>query len=193
MGNSSTQKAKNKNHLRNLLLVAINDKEPYSKYINIRNVLVRYLETKEKKIELFIVSFIKSTIKSPVQKGYQKFNALLLLKDLMKANNHSFIKILSKIFLRDLYSYASSRDKERCLMQSSSRVSYDYSSKFYHLLLECFKFWKRNQFISEKYFVFYKRLKQMKRISEEDQYIDYPDNLQSVSNILEEIREDLVE
>ncbi len=39
------------NHLNKIIEIAINDKYPYEHFINVRNILIRYIETKEKLIK----------------------------------------------------------------------------------------------------------------------------------------------
>ena len=63
----------------------IGDYEPYDNFKNVRNHLKRkLLDNREKNIERFIVDYIKSVLKSKTTNEREKFNALLLLKELLK-------------------------------------------------------------------------------------------------------------
>lgn len=102
------------------------------------------METWEPNIERYCVDYIKMVIKSKDSTERDKFNALLLLKDLLKTKQKNLILYNDQKLLARLYKLASSPLREKVLLQYNERGDLTYSKKFYYLLRECFSNWGKN-------------------------------------------------
>ena len=154
---------------------AISDSPPYTKYKKIKREIFLQLKKPKNSSHLihFIINSIKKIIKNPKIPGKKKFFTLLLLKDLMEANNLKLIIYNAKKFLNRLYKLANSNLKENVLQVYDDDVDLHFSRNFYFLLLECFQKWKRFRKFSLKYSLFSFKLLKKKKISYGEKFYYY--------------------
>lgn len=160
---------------RQMIDKAIRDSNYFQEFIKIRDTLTSDLRLGKKKVEVYCVNYIKILIKHPKVSNQIKFNALLLLKELMKSNSKSLIDYLVKKFLTRLYKLASSNLAELCLLKYDNLGDRKVSAAFYHLLLECFGRWGQNYAgVNNNYLDKMNKLLKMKRLPVEMKYWDVP-------------------
>ena len=92
------------------------DKDPFEKYHQVRESILKDLKKPtKKKVEMFVVDIIKEIVKSKEIPEREKFISLCLLKDLLKEKNIPLINYNSKKFLKRLFALATSPLKDQVL------------------------------------------------------------------------------
>lgn len=98
---------------------AIGDSEPYAQFCYVRDQLVRKLQEKrEPNVERFSVDYIEKVIKSKDTTEKDKFNALLLLKELLKTKHKGIVLYNEEKLLKTLFNLAQSPLREKVLLKN---------------------------------------------------------------------------
>lgn len=126
---------------RNLMDKALRDQEPYIQFMIVRDQLADELRMSKPNVNRYIVAYVKKIVKSKKIPNHIKFNALLLLKELMKTKNPALAAYNIKKFMDRLGKLSTSRNGPKVLLEYNSRSSAADSSKFYQLLMECMSHW----------------------------------------------------
>lgn len=119
-----------KDYQQKLLLIAINDDQEYKKYTFIRDLFVRTLENHDPFIYKQLVRIVHQYIKSSRTSGLQKFNALLILKDLMKVQNFQLVEQVQKSLLDRLFLLASDPNGNNILGKINPKIGAEQSKAF---------------------------------------------------------------
>lgn len=92
-------------------------------------------------MEVYIVDMIKQAVKDPLAPNLSKFNALYLLKELMKTRNKRFVDYVERKLGDRLDLLATSDKGDECLLVFNRNGDKVWSANFHHLNLECFQAW----------------------------------------------------
>ena len=76
----------------------------------------------KRNVEYYIVQYLIKVIDSEKTNGKQKFNSLLMLKDIMKIQNISFNNYVAKKILKQLLDYANSNEKYLILKKINPNI-----------------------------------------------------------------------
>lgn len=90
---------------------------------------------------MYIVDIVKHAIKDPLTANQAKFNALYLLKELMKSRNRKLVNYVEKKLEPRLEALAMSDKAERCLLEYNRNGDVTWSANFHYLNRECFQNW----------------------------------------------------
>jgi hypothetical protein len=126
---------------RNIMDQALRDQEPYTTFIKIRDQLADELKTAKPNVHRYVVAYAKKIIKSKKVPNHIKFNALLLLKELMKTRSPQIISYNQKKFMYRLRKLSTSPNGPKVLLEYNARSSPADSAKFYQLLMESLLHW----------------------------------------------------
>lgn len=90
---------------------------------------------------MYIVDIVKHAIKDPITANQAKFNALYLLKELMKSRNRKLVNYVEKKLEPRLEALAMSDREDRCLLEFNRNSDPVWSANFHYLNRECFQNW----------------------------------------------------
>ena len=120
---------------------AVGDLDAYNEFRQVRDNLSRQLELSKSYIERYTVDYTKYLIKHPTVTAQRKFNALLLVKDLLKTRARPLVEYVDKKILRRLFLIASTVPAEACLRQFSREADPMWSAHFHYLARETLGMW----------------------------------------------------
>ena len=124
----------------------------------------------------YIVDYTKAVIKSKQASGYNKFMALLFLKEVTKTNDPRLVNYLDTKILARFFALASSKEGKNCLTVYDKKVNLEDSANFHYLLRECFTNWgSQYKLINKNYISYTKKLSAKKLVpAPEEKYWNYP-------------------
>lgn len=126
---------------RNRIDEALRDQDPYPRFRAVRDQLAAELRQGKPNVERYVVAYVKQITKSSRAPNSSKFNALLLLKELMKTGAPKLLAYNSTKFMPRLQKLAASKLGPKVLLDYNSRSNAEDSGKFHRLLLESLQHW----------------------------------------------------
>lgn len=168
---------------------AVRDSNQFEEFNKVRDVIVTDLKNGKKNVEKYVVNYIKIIIKHPRVPNQTKFNALLLLKEVLKSNNRAIINWNATKLLKRLHSLAESKLGPNCLLQYDPKGDIKASAAFHHLLLECLGRWGPNfAAINGLYADKLNLLLKAKKLPVDPRYWDIPQDRNGLRSDKDELR-----
>jgi hypothetical protein len=164
---------------RNKIDEALRDSPPYQRFMEVRDRLAGEIKANKPNVHRYAVAYVKKVIKTKNLPNSIKFNALLLLKELMKTRAPQLVNYNNTKIMQRLEKLASSPSRQKVLLEYNSRSNAEDSGKFYHLLLECLARWGDNYGpMNAAYADTRNRLVKAGRLPVQPLYYDIPQDIQ---------------
>ena len=174
---SATEKKEYEIHGRKID-TAIKDNDQYMVFKSVRDSLKADLLANRRNIERYTVSYIKKVIKTQGLPEKSKFNALLLLKELLKIRHPALTNYNYKKFGSRLYALAASKDGPKCLRKYNQKADLNWSAEFHYLLLESWGHWGTElSGLNQHYLKSMNKLKKLKKLPVPNKYWESPHDL----------------